>query len=373
MGKLAKMSAFVPGLYQPTFNPNVKSLLFAWSSEDDELVRQVENAKEQLFVKYAGQQYLDALGSNVGVFRPSSINLTDDQYRELIPTLSFRPKQVIPTIKKVLGVFYGANNPTVNVHEINGNEIVIEIPSSVPALRRTLKGSHHFHSYSGEITAVDNVAKTMVVNIGGSTQDLAVDELSGAKLGVGYNSTPILSNTSGNTGVILQFSASFSLAAYSPGDRFVIAENEKYPGSFVPDTRRPYTVTKQRARLAQNVVAGDIYTSLLMEDASGIPNAFGRLIFNFGVEKQEADIRYFGRPNNTTLLIDPSYIFLKNHSIGDVVNVIVKPYGKPAVSGADYSVYLVGVEAARILAQRIVESITAAGVLVRWIIREPVC
>jgi hypothetical protein len=110
-----------------------------------------------------------------------------------------------------------------------------------------------------------------------------------------------------------------------------------------------------------------------MQDTSGIPNAFGRVIFNFGREGEEADVRYFGRPNNTTLLIDPSYTFLKNHSIGDVMNVIVKPYGKPAVSGADYSVYLVGVEAARILAQRIVESVTAAGVLVRWVIREPVC
>ena len=36
----------------------------------------------------------------------------------------------------------------VSIYEIRPNEVVIEIPAVVPALRRTLKGSHHFHADS---------------------------------------------------------------------------------------------------------------------------------------------------------------------------------------------------------------------------------
>jgi hypothetical protein len=110
-----------------------------------------------------------------------------------------------------------------------------------------------------------------------------------------------------------------------------------------------------------------------MQDASMIPDAQGRLVFNLGHNNEEADIKYFGRPNNTTLLIDPLYNFVQNHAIGEGVNVIVKPYRVPRIDGSDYSIYLVGVVAARLLAQRIVESIVAAGVVIRWVIVEPKC
>ena len=36
----------------------------------------------------------------------------------------------------------------VMIYEIRPNEVVVEIPAVVPALRRTLKGSHHFHTDS---------------------------------------------------------------------------------------------------------------------------------------------------------------------------------------------------------------------------------
>lgn len=373
MAKLEKMQRFVPGLYRPTSNVNVKGLLYAWSNEDDKLVQAIQDAKEQIYVKLAKLQYLDSLGSNVGVFRPSSIGLADDQYRQLIPALSFYPKQVVPTIKKVLEVFFGENNPRVAVYEINPNEVVCQIPSSVPALRRTLKGSNHFHSYAGKILAVDNILKTLTVDFHSSTQNLIVDELAGANFGVGAYAKPILSNQAGYAGVILQFSASTDLSVFNVNDSFNIGKVNNYPGSFVPNKTKLYTVTKQRGILGMNLTAGNIYPTLTMQDASGIPDGNGKLIFSYGREAEEVGISYFGRPNNTTLLIDPSYTFLKNHSIGEVVNVIVQPYIEPAIDGSDLSVFLVGVEAARILAQQIVESVCAAGIVVRWIVLDPEC
>lgn len=378
MAKFDKMANFVPGLFNPYNNTYVKGLLYAWSSEDDLLVQACQNAKEQLFVKYAQLRFLDALGSNVGVFRPAAINLADSQYRELIPALSFRPKQVVPTIKLVLDVFFGAGNPRVLVNEINPNEIVIQIPSSVPSLRRQLQGSHHFHNYSGVVQSIDNLNKEMIVDFDAAypsdSKSMKADELAGGELGQGVRRrTKIMSNSTGRLGVVLQFALGEDLSIYQTGQRFMVVNVPNYVGSFIPDPTRPYTVTQKRGLLNQSIVAGNIYTTLSMTDASSIPDAPGRLVFKFAREGEEADIKYYGRPNNTTLLIDPAYTFTKNHSIGDVVNVIVKPYNKPAIDGSDYSVYLVGVTAARILAQQIVESIVAAGVVIRWTISEPSC
>lgn len=378
MNKFDKMVRFLPGLYSADSNPMMRGVTSAWASEDDLVVEAVTNAKEQLYVKLAKLQYLDALGSNVGVFRPTEFNLTDDQYRELIPALSFMPKQVVPTIKKVLEVFFGVNNPRVFVKESNPNEIVIQIPSSVPALRRTLKGSHHFHCYSGVINSVDDTLKQITISLDGGvgfdTKTLKVDELAEADFGVD-NDRPvkIFSNQAGRSNVLLQFSVGDDLSNMSVGQRFMIGNVKNYVGSFIPNPDQAFTLTKKRGKLNQAVNKGQIYTTIVMEDASDIPNENGYLVFNFGRMNEESLIRYFGRPNNNTLLIDPAYEFLNDHSIGEIVNVVVKPYLKPRINGNDYSVYVVGVEAARILAQKIVESIVASGVIIRWSVVDPIC
>lgn len=372
MNKLQKLQRFIPGLYKPQTNIYVRGLLYAWSGEDDLLVQAVKDAKEQIFVQTARLQYLDALGSNVGVFRPTEINLADDLYRQLIPALSFYPKQVVPTIKKVLDIFFGESSPFVQIKEVKPNEIVIQIPSTVPSLRRDLKGSHHFHNYTGTIVSIDNALKEIQINLDDPTKSLLVDELIYGVFAQNLQFEPILSNTAGNSGVILQFDAVADLNKFTVGDRFnMLLRN--YPGSFFPDPTRSFTVTERRGILGQNISAGSILTSVVMIDASGIPNQTGKIIFNFGQNNQEADIKYFGRPNNSTLLIDPLYTFVNNHSVGEAVNFIVKPYLKPRQDGSDYSIYLVDVLAARLLAQKIVKSIVAAGVVIRWIVIEAKC
>ena len=348
----------------------IRGVLTTWASEDDRIVAAIQNAKEQLYVATAQLQYLDTLGSNVGVFRPTAFNLSDSLFRQLIPALSFAPKQVLPTIHKVLAVFFGASNPRVLIHEIRPGQIEIQIPSTVPALRRSLRGSLHFHNYSGSITSVDNLLKDMVVALDGSTKLLVTDELKGATFGQGVRSLVVLSNTSGATPT-LQFSAGSDLSVYPVASRFNMAL-PKYPGSFVPNPTQAFTVKSQRGVLGQTITAGQIVPTITMTDASGIPNAPGLLVFGYGTTSQESLVKYFGRPNNTTLFIDPVYTFTKSHTSGETINVIVSPYQKPRTNGADYSAYVVGVSAARILAQQIVASITAAGVVINWTIVGPV-
>lgn len=372
MNKLDKMVRFIPSIYNATVNPVVRGLLNSWAEEDELILEAIKAAKEEIFVKSARLQYLDALGSNVGVFRPTEFNLADSAFRGLIPTLSFYPKQVVPTIKKVLEVFYGAGNPRVKVYEIRPNEIVVEIPSSVPALRRDLRGSHHFHAYNGTIVSIDNTFKEMVIDLSDSTKILKVDELAYSNFGQGLNSGLILSNTGGNTGVTLQFPASVDISVFNVGESFNMSVLN-YPGSFFADPTSAFSITSKRGVLGQNISAGTIVPTVVMTDSSGIPDSMGKIVFNFGMDNQEELIDYFGRPNNTTLLISPIYVFQKDHFIGEPLNVIVSPYQSPSIYGDDYSIYLVGVTAARILAQNIIESIVAAGIVVKWIVNDPIC
>jgi hypothetical protein len=368
--KFNKMTRYLPSLYKPEANPFIRGLLTSWAGEDDLIVQAVVDAKEQLFVATAQLGFLDALGSNVGVFRPTDFNLPDELFRQLIPALSFAPKQVIPTIKRVLDVFFGVGNPRVLIHEIRENRIEIQIPSTVTALRRNLKGSHHFHNYSGEISAVDNLLKEIVVNIDG-VKTLYVDELEDSKFGVGLKANTILSNTAGNTGVTFQFSAGDDLSGYTVGQRFNVSR-PRYPGSFFPDPSQAFSVTSQRGVLGQTITAGSIVPTCNMTDASGIPNTVGKLVFNYGKPNEESLVTYFGRPNNTTIFLDPVYAFTKDHVAGESVNLILTPNQPPHPSGVDYSIYIVGVTAARVLAQRIVESIVAAGVVINWTVIGPV-
>ena len=373
MSKLDKMQRFVPGLYKPTTNPVVKGLLYSFSGEDDEVVAQTAAAKQQLFVAYANLQYLDVLGSNVGVFRPTGFNLLDDQYRSLIPALSFFPKQVMPTVKAVLDVFFGTGNPLVKVFEINPNEIVIQIPSSVPALRRSLKGANHLKAYTVVINSIDNIAKTMNVTVyGNGTKVLAVDELAGCELGQSLEIASILGNSGGYSGVTFQFSAGDNLSLFTAGQNAVIM-NPNYLGAYIADPTKNFSVTKPRGVLGQTISVGSIQPTLTMTDSSNIPDADGYVCFNYGFDNEEGPIKYFHRPNNHTLKLDPSYNFTKPHSIGEVVNVVVTPNSGTNTDGSDYRPYLVGVTAARILAQQIVQSVLAAGIVIRWIVVEPQC
>ena len=125
--------------------------------------------------------------------------------------------------------------------------------------------------------------------------------------------------------------------------------------------------------LGQNISVGQIVPTLTMLEASNIPDAEGFLVFNAYRNNEEAQVKYVSRPNNSTLLLDPVYQFQKAHVIGEAVNLISIPRVKPNIDGTDYAIYTVGVTAARILAQQIIQSIAASGVVIRFIVKEPVC
>jgi hypothetical protein len=196
----------------------------------------------------------------------------------------------------------------VAVYNLKPNELLIEIPSIVPALRRTLKGSHHFHADS---------------------------TLEGPK--------PTLNG-------IWQGSFMFN------------------PNGSV----NTFTVTGQKAALQQLLSKGQVYTSALVDTTGLIVNPSGEIIFGFGLETQEGPVRYRGIPNTSTILLDPSYTFKFNQPIGSPINVISAktPY-VPQRDGADLAIYLTSPSGAREIVQDILRTLAAAGIILNFKVLAP--
>jgi len=107
MSKETRAIAAYPGLYKPTVNTNIMGLIKMWSQEDESICTQLGEARDQIFVNSAGGVFLDNLAANVGVYRPIIFSTTDSQFRELIPVLSYWPKQVRKTIYKIFDIYWG--------------------------------------------------------------------------------------------------------------------------------------------------------------------------------------------------------------------------------------------------------------------------
>lgn len=196
----------------------------------------------------------------------------------------------------------------VAVYNITANELLIEIPAIVPALRRTLKGSHHFHA-DGTLEPPQPPAN-------------------------GIWAGSFFYNPNGSAGT--------------------------------------FTTTSQVATLNQTINKGEVYTSLTVTGASNILSPSGLLMINFGMETQEVPIRYRGIPNSNTILIDPSYVWRNNHFAGEALNVISKqePY-TPRKNGIDLAIYMTSPSGAREVVQQILDTLKAAGIVIHFLVLAP--
>lgn len=594
--KLTRMIKNLPSFYAPEVNTNLRGLLSSWGLSDDDITVQLQNTKDQLFVKRASGRNLDGLGSNVGVDRTPALGIQDDDFRKLIPVLSFLPKQVRSTILELLDIFWGplftrpnvtsgnvetynfgpssteggtanfrpgnktvigtgtnftlnispgdyikplaasgtsyqkvseviddttlilskdwegdiaiasdveigvvrtlsykadnkdeliirftpnafedlsavtieelsnfinnsqehnsnitasefldpvagsklnirtntpglqgsiqitggdANDVTrlnfdldrhidtkVKVVEINPNEVIIQIPASVPVLRRSLKGSVHPRQTKSEIFSDEEVydfsgvgaSSTLELEVNGNPEtvtfttadfndssavtakeisDIINLQLSsmqafaecqrGSIKRVGLRTSEGNAQyqiTGGTANAILNFTTDLQ------EDPELLQTNRVSSYVFNPGNES-YTVTGTNSQLSTKVDEGTIQATLNLDDASGFPNQPGQILLDFGRNKQEGPINYNSRPNNSTLLIDASHIFQKSHLVGAKVNLVKSGGTTPRLTGDDYAMYITGTQAAREAAQDIIRSLLASGVVVRFIIDFP--
>lgn len=194
------------------------------------------------------------------------------------------------------------------VYNINPNELLIEIPAIIPALRRTLRGSHHFHA------------------------DATIEPARGINQGIWQGS--FIFNPTGQT--------------------------------------NSFTVSRQSSQLQQTITKGNIYTALAVNSNTSFESPTGDILFDYGSDSQEGPVKFRGIPNSNTILIDPGYVFKFDHEIGSNINVISdkKPF-TPNKNGKDLAVYLTSPSGAREVVQAILASLAAAGVIVKFKVLAP--
>ena len=127
--KLEKVYKQLPNLYLGTkFKDQsvLRAILLAFCQQDDEMIKQIQNAKAQLFVKTASKQFLDIHANNRGINLRTGdnqdINLSETVLRSVIPNLSYKPKTIKKSIYDLIESFYGKKftHTSINVSPRSG-------------------------------------------------------------------------------------------------------------------------------------------------------------------------------------------------------------------------------------------------------------
>jgi len=373
--KIERYKQFIPSVFKPGINPVITALLESWAQSDDTIVTQIQETKAQLFVRTADGQFLDRLGSGVAVDRPSELGMLDEDFQKLIPNLSFKAKQVRKIFYETMDIFWGPLFSRINVQSANsapfnvssGDEILIKVDGTAEQ-SRVAKATDI--AIAGAATAQEMI--DILNNLTDITASIIEDQITGDEF------VNIRTNTPGNRGSLQINSTSSMISAlkldftavvdkkvritdlsqrtviYEVRDRELIIElpvtvptlrrtllgshhfhadatlepavppeNGIWQGSFLfSPTGELYTVTSQSVISEETVTAGTVITQLTVDDASNIPDSTGFLIFNWGLTNEEQPVKYFGRPNDKTLLIDPAHLFAETHAIGNIRRII---------------------------------------------------
>ncbi len=320
--KLDRLIRSFPKVFKGGQNPVLTALLEAIATADSEVTTQIDNAKAQLFVATASGKYLKKLASSRGVEYPSEIGLSDDLFRELIPNLSFKAKQLKKSLYDTSDVFWGplfsrTNTQTLNFAPFNissGDKLSIQIDDGVVQEIKVLEDDI---VEPGEATAAEVV--TILSRIAGATVISRIDALTGNESVNIRTNTPgpvgsikIIASTSigsskldfpvGKTELRLQtqrvsiyninpneliieipatlpalarhLKGSHHFHADSTIEEPVAPENGVWKGSFVFDVAgegdQHFTVTSKRAVLDQNIEKGKTYNFITVTGADDL-------------------------------------------------------------------------------------------------------
>lgn len=420
---LQKMIQTIPKIFAPGINPVITALLTALADSDDTISQQIQNAHDQNFVKTASGQYLDRLANSLGVQRPPTLGMSDDDYRQLVPNLSLKPKQIKKAFYDTADVFWGplfsrANLTSLNVAPYNvspGDVFQVSIDGQPAQSVKVHSGdiATPGSATATEIVAVLNRITTLTasvltdtltsnqnVNIRtntpgsvGSVQVLPCTMVSPSKLNFLETEVDILDlpqrvcvyNLLPNELIIEIPSIIPSLRRILRGSHHFHSDGTLAPpvppsegiweGSFLfspTGANGNYTLTSQKCVLQTAITKGDVLTSITVDSTALIQNPSGFFTLNFGLGTQELPIRYRGVPNSRTILIDPSYVFANSHSPGEEINVLSQliPH-LPRTDGTDLPVYVTSPSSARQVVQGILDTLQAAGIVITFVVLAP--
>jgi hypothetical protein len=142
-------------------------------------------------------------------------------------------------------------------------------------------------------------------------------------------------------------------------------------GPYVWDLSAPFVLSSNLATLTNSIQAGQS-VPLLTLSTNTIPAQGGYVVFDYGLNTQEGPVKYLYAPNNTTLVLDPSYIFQHSHSVDSVVTAIDN-LGPHIMSGQgkEYPPYITNPSEVRVTLQELIQSVVSAGIFIDFLVRYP--
>lgn len=410
--KLNQLVANIPKELNPSSNPILNGLLSAWATGDEGVATAVEAARASLFVATAEGGFLDRQGSNFGVSRPSSLGLLDSDFRNLIPNLSTKAKQVVQSFYNTMQVFWGPQYLKANVTStvaatyplLVGDVLSLTVDSGVtqnitltvtdvasPGFATDAEVLNLLSRFVGITAEVQNLVAGNFINVRTDTFGLRGSlQFGGAMASLGFDVTKVYKVTDLQQRCVVYQTTPGEITIEIPavvptlrrslrGSHHLHADatlegpvppaNGVWVGSFIwKRSGAPYVITSTKSTLLAPIVTGDVLSQISVASTADFP-ASGILGFGFGLNSEELGIPYFSIPNSNTLNIDPGYTFQKTHTTGSVVNVIQNantPAYRPRIDGSDYAVYLTSPANARSVVQALLLGLAAAGITVRF-------
>ena len=142
-------------------------------------------------------------------------------------------------------------------------------------------------------------------------------------------------------------------------------------GAYVYDPNSSFVLSSFTSKINENIKAGNILINLSIQ-SNNLPDEEGFLIFEYGTESEEGPVRYLRKASTNSIILDPSYVFKKNHDINSNITAIRRRGGYVFSGlGREYPFYASDPAAARVVIQEVLNSVKSVGVFLNFIIRYP--
>lgn len=162
--------------------------------------------------------------------------------------------------------------------------------------------------------------------------------------------------------------------AAANGGRAILRSSQLDPrlkGPYLWDQNSDFVLSSLTSNLLAEVKAGTTQRNIQVT-SNEIPNEQGRLIFDFGTEKQEGPVRYFFKPSSSTLALDPSYVFQYTHDVGSSVTMIRRRGGiEFSGFGTEIAPYITDPAAAREVLEELMQELKSVGIFINFLVRYP--
>lgn len=315
------------------------------------------------------------------------------------------------------------------VIETAPSELTVILPVTSPLVKRTLKGSHHFHggitnAISVGATTIDLGSSVGFPITGGAVQPTSSRNTSKGIVSARTATSITLISAEGwptKGAVWSQVTGDFyyysgltgnTLTGVSPSPPTSIVSGEckyseryvytgvsgntltgvypnpvnllgrevtqgsaelvpGYEGSFLYDLSAPFIAASEDTTISEQIDQGSARTVVQVGNVTNFPDR-GYVVFRFGEDGEEGPVRYQAKVGTGALVLNPGHVFKNTHRSGAGIR-LVRQIGAyiPRTTGEDLPVYLTSTSPARDLIATYLRNIAASGVTVKFEIRVP--